>query len=308
MATRVTVTVPSHECTAGATERLHSAIAAATSVFHEVDRACTRFVPTSPLMESNRSPHRWHHVPETLFRAIAEAKQAHDITGGRFDPRVLRRLVALGYTRTLPFGNGDLSVRAEPLRGGHAASMPWRPRLRHASLEVLLGADPIDLGGIGKGLAVRWSSEILAKSVASFLVEAGGDCYCAGLADDDEPWRIAVEDPTGNLEPIAVLSVRDRAVTTSSTRLRRWVAGSRRVHHLIDPATGEPGGRGLVAVTVVGRDPARSEVWSKALFISGRSEIAAVAHRHAIAALWIDEEGSLAMSKAMERYVQWRRT
>jgi len=39
--------------------------------------------------------------------------------------------------------------------------------------------------------------------------------------------------------------------------VRAWLApDGRRVHHLLDPRTGEPGGDGLVAVTVAAPDPA----------------------------------------------------
>ncbi|MBA3875894.1 MAG: hypothetical protein C0498_02990 [Anaerolinea sp.] len=54
--------------------------------------------------------------------------------------------------------------------------------------------------------------------------------------------------------------------------------------HLIDPRTGEPGGNGLVAVTVATRDPAWAEVWSKALFLEGHRAIAAAARARGLAA------------------------
>ncbi len=57
--------------------------------------------------------------------------------------------------------------------------------------------------------------------------------------------------------------------------IHRWAtADGRTVHHLIDPRTGEPGGDGLLAVTVAGPDPAWSEVWSKSLFLAGARAIA----------------------------------
>ena len=307
MATRVTFKVPANSQNPRPTGEIDSVLTAAMHVFHEVDETCTRFEQASPLMKLNRSPQRWHEVPSTLFRAIEEAKRAYDVTHGRFDPRVLRRLVALGYDRTLPFGHEDVRLDGSTRTLERLRLEPWRPRLRYGTNEVLVGEDPIDLGGIGKGLAVRWSSKTIEAALPSFLVEAGGDCYCAGLADDGGPWRIGVEDPTDDHEPICVLGLEDRAAATSSIRLRRWALNGRRVHHLIDPRTGEPGGRGLIAVTVVGKDPARAEVWSKALFVTGRRGIAVLAERWSIPAIWIDEDGSLAMSPSMHRYVQWRR-
>jgi len=139
------------------------------------------------------------------------------------------------------------------------------------------------------------------------MVEAGGDCYCAGVASDGQSWRIGIEDPSGGDEPLAVLSLRDRAATTSSIRLRRWRAGDEAVHHLIDPRTGRPGGKDLVAVTVVGKDPAAAEVDSKTLFLTGRDQIARAARRYGIAALWVDVRGEVGASATMSRYLVWQR-
>lgn len=307
MATRITMNVPLVGRDAAFADRASRACARAADVFKDVDRTCTRFEPQSPLMQANRSPSRWHEVPEPLYLAIREAKRAYDETAGRFDPRVLRRLVSLGYDRTLPFATEDVSTVSSGGRPSSREPRPWRPRFRDAARQVVIGGEPIDLGGVGKGLAVRWASEELGRVAPDFLVEAGGDVYCAGSGPDGEAWSIGVEDPSSPRELLATLAVRDRAVTTSSIRLRKWVADGTRVHHLIDPRTGGPGGRGLVSVTVVGRDAARSEVWSKALFVSGRSGIRALAKRRSIPALWIDEAGTCAMTPAMEQYVRWQR-
>ena len=303
MATRVTIRVPAPGTSDPAIEQ---ACAGALDLFAAVDRTCTRFDATSNLMQANRSPDRWHHVPDHLYHAIEEAKRAYDETHGRFDPRILRQLVALGYDRTLPFGEGELVVDTSmPPRT--KALEPWRPRFREAARMVEIGPLPIDLGGIGKGLAVRWAGEVLATASPSYLIDAGGDCFCAGRMADGTPWSVGIEDPYAPREPIATLELTDRAAVTSSIRLRRWVTSGQRVHHLIDPRTGLPGGQGLMSVTVVGKDPARAEVWSKALFIAGRAQIATLAKHRAIAALWVDQDRRCSMSAAMEPYVQWRK-
>ena len=114
--------------------------------------------------------------------------------------------------------------------------------------------------------------------------------------------------PGGAAGPIAVLQLSDRACATSSVRIRQWHASGRYVHHLVDPRNGLPGGEGLQSVTVVERDPASAEVWSKTLFLSGRDGIAAEAHRKRIAALWVDEDGTIGLSPAMGPYVLWQAT
>lgn len=291
---------------AGSAHTLRSAVEQSMLTFHEVERACTRFDPTSALSRVNASPTRWHAAPPVLLAAIAEAHAAYSRTAGRFDPRVLDALLALGYDSSLVFGSDRVvnSPRSRPGRRGAPTS--WRPRLRHARRAVHLRGTAIDLGGIGKGLAVRWASERLSRVSKDFLVEAGGDCYCAGRAPGGGTWQIGVEDPFGGTAPVAVLALSDRAVATSSTRLRRWRSGGSEVHHLIDPATARPGGDGLRAVTVVGRDPAWAEVWSKVLFLEGARDIAAAARRRGIDALWVDDDGKLATSGSLEAVMIWR--
>ncbi|MGA8295644.1 MAG: FAD:protein FMN transferase [Acidimicrobiales bacterium] len=284
-----------------------TAVEAAIEVFHEVERSCTRFDPNSPLMRANTHPTRWHQVPPVLFEALVEASRAHEYTRGIFDPRVLVHLVALGYDRTLPFSTGSVETNRS-LGAQTPTSGIWRPRFRAASREVHLRGQPVELGGIGKGLAIRWASELLGKVAPNHLIEAGGDCFCAGRAPDDRAgWRIGIEDPLGGDEPVAVLRCEDRAVATSSIRVRRWTAGGRTVHHLIDPRTGRPGGGSLRAVTVVHRDPAVAEVWAKTLFLAGSDAIAALARRRNLAAVWVDESSRTGHAPASEAFLIWSR-
>lgn len=280
---------------------LRRGAAAALEFFDTVEQSCSRFLSTSALTRVNAAPDEWHLVPPALAAMLAEAWWAHRITDGTFDPRVLSALVALGYARRLPTSDVTTSVAPAPIVAGE-----WRPGFCPQSGAVNLGGAPVDLGGIGKGLTVRWASMRMREVTRTFLVAAGGDCYCAGAGPDDgRGWRVAVEDPRGGTDPLAIVRCSDQAVATSSIRVRHWKANGAAVHHLIDPRTGRPGGAGLLAVTVIARDPALAEVWSKALFLRGRTGIAPAAEERAIAALWVDEDGRLCRSDAGAPYVLW---
>ena len=289
------------------TPRAAAAIRAAEQVFRRIETTCSRFDPTSALMVANAEPDQWHVVPQECYDAIAAAADAHRVTRGLFDPRCLRTLESWGYDRTLPFATGTvaLDIPAAPAPSGPAHET-WRPGLDPVAGAVRLGPDPIDLGGIGKGLAVREAAVELRGSGAAVLVEAGGDCSLAGRGPDGDGWSVGVEDPRGSEHPVAVLRLADVGCATSSLRLRRWQVDGRDVHHLVDPRTGEPARSGLVAVTVVGADPARAEVWSKALLLAGAAEAAALADQHRLAALWVDDRGRLTCSPWMEPLVIWR--
>lgn len=172
---------------------------------------------------------------------------------------------------------------------------------------VHLDGSPIDLGGIGKGFAVRRAARALAGAGSAVLVDAGGDEWLGGDGPEGDGWKVGVEDPHGGVDPVLVLSLSDRACATSSIRRRRWAApDGTPVHHLVDPRTGRPGGPGLAAVTVVHRDPVWAEVWSKTLFLAGAVEVEAQAHVRELAAAWVTDTGEVRVSVAMEPYVVWR--
>lgn len=311
MASPVTMQVVAPE--AGA----DGALDAAEAVVREVERTCSRFDPTSALSQANAEPGEWHEVPGTFARAVAEAARAHAETGGLFDPRVHDVLVAWGYDRSLPFAGGAVAVAgqgpAEPAEHVLASRAPWRPQVRRDGGRYLVHLDGarIDLGGIGKGLAVRWAAARLTDAGAGALVDAGGDVAVRGSAPDGGPWRVGVEDPMareGELEmPLLVLAIEDAACATSSTRLRRWRAGGEQVHHLVDPRTGSPGGEGLAAVTVVGPDPAWAEVWSKTLFLHGVEQIRDRAERLGLAVAWAGADGAVGTTAAMDALTLWTR-
>lgn len=306
MATEVTLTVVAPGDVAG------PALQRAAAVFARVEAACTRFRADSPLMVANASCQEWHVVPPECFDAVSAAWQAYRQTGGLFDPRVLDTLVRLGYDRTLPFTDPAARPRpsppsSPPAAGGPLTAQPWRPEFDAARRAVRLGEHPVDLGGIGKGLAVRRAADELAAVGAPFLVEAGGDLAVGGDGPDGQGWLVGVEDPApgpdGDPDLVAVLRLADRSCATSSVRVRHWQVDGRSVHHLIDPRTGASSTTGLHAVTVVGTDAATAEVWSKALFVLGRDAVADTCRARGLAALWVGDDGVVGTSDALHPYL-----
>ena len=296
---------------AGPGPHARDALDRAVEIIREVERSCSRFAPTSPLVRANAAPDRWHLVPQTLASAITEAERAHRETDGLFDPRILDTLLAWGYDRTLPFARElQVTVSAPVGAAGRpepAPATPWRPELVRSldGTRAHLGGTAIDLGEIGKGLAVRWAAAELAGAGSGYLVNAGGDCAFGGRAPDGGPWRVGVEDPAGGLDPLLVLELTDAACATSSIRLRSWVADDAPVHHLVDPRTRRPGGEGLTAVTVVAPDPAWAEVRSKTLFLAGAAGVRARAEELGLAAAWVGSDGAVGTSTALAPMIVW---
>lgn len=273
----------------------------------------TRFDPDSALSRANRAPSAWHEVPAVLADAVAVARSAHRITDGLFDPRVGSTLAAWGYdrtfdriaTQTVDSTVWDIAIHRER-RGTATTRTPWRPQVEGTS--VTFGGSPIDFGGIGKGLAVRNAAAALVGAGGSVLVDAGGDEWLAGPGPDGDAWKVGVEDPLGLVEHVLVLAVTDLGVATSSIGKQRWTVRGVPVHHLVDPRTNTPGGAGLAAVTVLHPDPAWAEVWSKTLYLTGGTDIAAYAEARDLAAAWVTVDGEIGLSSAIRPFVLWQVT
>jgi len=274
--------------------------------FEAAEDAMSRFRDDSELTMLNRSAGTGTAIPVSmrLRRALVAGDRARRITDGRFDPRVLTDLDRLGY-RGAPLGGGH-AVPGGPRPGPVARSGRHEPMLEWVDRGRVAIGRPIDLGGIGKGLTLRWAAARLADvGVANILLEAGGDLVAMGRAPGGEPWQVAIEDPAGGDTPVAVISAVDLAVATSSTRIHRWLLDGRSVHHLVDPRTGRPADGGLAAVSVAGPDPAWAEVWAKVLFVGGLPTIAGEARSRGLAAWWVSLDGTLAMTPAARALTTW---
>lgn len=293
----------------GAAEAAWSAVEAE---FAAVDAALSRFRADSQLTALNRAADAaglsgaagWTHVGRRTAAFLSAAWRAQRMTDGRFDPRVVEVLEALGEHGALPPPALPAAAPASD-RGAR-----WLSRDGRATRFRLVR--PVDSGGLGKGLALRWAAATAVRAApdaAGLLLDAGGDVVTRGSGPVDGAWMIGIEDPAGGDEPIAVIAARDSAVATSSTRVRHWTApDGRAVHHIIDPATGAPASGGLLAVSVAMFDPAWAEVWSKALFVTGASRIGPEARARGLAAWWIEEDGSLHLTPAARSVTAWVRS
>ena len=248
-------------------EHAERSLDAAELEFHRLEALLSRFRDDSELSRLNRDgsiePGR------DLARVVELALEARDRTSGRFDPTVHNALVAAGYDRSfeqLP-AEGDTAPPPPAARG---------VCLRPGRIELEPGVQ-IDLGGIGKGYAAERAAELLALA-GPCLVNAGGDIAIRGGS-----WPVGVEHITLQLD--------SGGLATSGRDRRRWQRGGRELHHLIDPATGEPSETDLLRVTVVAADAVDAEVAAKSLFLAGSKRAAAEANAAGMPAVLVTEDG-----------------
>jgi thiamine biosynthesis lipoprotein len=263
--------------------RVADARAIADAELAAVDRACSRFRPDSELSLLNAAGGADTAVSELFTDLLVTALRAAELTDGDVDPTCGQALEEIGYDRDFALVRAGAG-RPGP-RGPHAGGVPgWRSvRLDRQRRRVRLeNGARLDLGATAKAWAAdRCAQVIAAQTGTGVLVSLGGDMAVAGPPPGDG-WRVRVTDDhaAGPEAPGQTVSIRSGGLATSSTTVRTWDAGGRRLHHIIDPATGQPARSCWRTVSVAAGSCADANTASTAAII--RSEAAAS---------WLDNAG-----------------
>ena len=186
--------------------------------------------------------------PAELVELLGEARRFSELTGGAFDPTVqpLWTLYTDHFSRpdADPDGPATASVKAALALVGCRSVLVSRDRIALAHRGMAL-----TLNGIAQGYITDHIVALLrAGGIGHSMVDMGesraigtrpdGHPWAVGLADPDEPWRIA--------ETIPIV---DQAVATSGGYGFRFDPAGR-FNHLLDPKTGQSADR-YRSVTVV---------------------------------------------------------
>jgi thiamine biosynthesis lipoprotein len=202
-----------------------------------IDRACSRFRPDSELTRVNEADGDAIEVSDLLIEAVEVALRIARATDGAVDPTLGRAIRNLGYDRDFDELGSDVAPPAElpPHPGWRSVSLDRRSR----RIRVPAGVE-LDLGASAKALAADRAATRIADSLGcGVMVNLGGDIAIAGPPPDGG-WRVTVcddhADPASG--PAQSVSISSGGLATSSTTVRRWSAGGRAFHHILDPGTG----------------------------------------------------------------------
>ena len=135
----------------------------------------------------------------------------------------------------------------------------------------------LDLGAVAKGYAGDQVTDIFTQyGITSGIVSLGGNVQALGTKPDGSRWTVGITDPAAPDSLLGTVAAADCAVITSGS-YERFFEGEdgRRYWHILDPADGCPADSGLSSVTVIGKNGARCDALSTALFVMGTEKAAA---------------------------------
>jgi thiamine biosynthesis lipoprotein len=226
-------------------------------------------------------------VTPEVFGLLERAQRLSHATGGAFDITIAPLVRCWGFHT----GRGVLPepeelAEARTKVGMHLVQLDAKEfTVRFARPGVML-----DLGAIGKGYAIERAAELLREAgVSSALLHGGtSTVYALGRAPEEEFWRVAVDYPdrtTGgqagtserqpepaeagvpqtfaikggreseekpNLRPaLTTILLKDEALSVSAIWGKYFRSGAKMLGHIIDPRTGEPAQRAVLAAVVL---------------------------------------------------------
>ena len=234
-------------------------------VAHELDRIEQRlsvYNPGSVISEINRNAfHRRVSLDSEMTDIFEEIELYHTITAGYFDITVKP---VLDFLKT---------------RGGERVAFPAelidKVGFRHVILDkgtirFKKEGVAIDLGGFGKGYAMRKIKELINQMhVSNALLSFGESLVCGiGRHPFGDSWKVSVPGSENQSEGIKVFELRDESLSVSGNSLNNQKKFGNS-GHIFDPVHFSMQSHTGIVVVNSG-EPVKSEILSTALFGAGR--------------------------------------
>ncbi len=237
-------------------------------------------------------------VTPSLFALLERAQKLHAESGGAFDITIAPLVRCWGFMG----GHGQLP-RPEAVARARANVGMSLVHLDRETLRVQFAREGVmlDLGAIGKGYAIERAAEVLREAgVTSALLHGGtSTVYALGHPPGARFWRVAVENPQGRTgaqsvsglrelpgaeqsskevspshaegpgtspAPLAIVPLKDEALSVSAVWGRCFQAEGRTFGHVLDPRTGQPA-TGAVLAAVALPSATETDALSTALLV-----------------------------------------
>ncbi len=253
------------------------------------DALFTTHADAGPLGKLNaRAGQGIQSVPDEVVDVLKLARRYTALTRGAFDVTVRPLLYVWREA-------GNIGQPPSPVALTQALRLVGSDKLRFpAAGAVALPQHgmALDLGGIGKGYGLDRAVERLrGQGVTNALLNFGqSSLWALGRPPGTEGWRLALRRPNGGIAGFVRLV--DRALSVSASLGQSRSIAGKRYGHVIDPRTGRPVERDLMAC-VVAPGAAQAEALSTALLVLGEVEgLALIEGLDGVDGLLLDANGA----------------
>lgn len=276
-------------------DRLFDAI---KKIYLEKEKLLSRFDPDSELLKVNSRLGIYQEVSADLSYLSQKSLEYNKLSQGYFDPRILEMLENVGYEKD--FKTNDFK--------SHEANAESDLLIKNLDDDLkiqdgkVLFRRRMDFSGIAKGyITDQVSAYLLNNGHENFLIDSGGDICAHGKNAEDDFWRVEVEEIP---EEKIILELKNSAVATSGITRRKWEAGGKKYHHLINPKRLDKFEFDLKSVTVVAGNCEEADVMAKALFLMGKEDGLKYSAEKNIRSIFLDYRGDSYLSKSIKDIIK----
>lgn len=246
-----------------------SLAAAVDSVFTAIDQSLSLYQPGSLINRFNAG--KSIMMDEHMQLVISKALWISHVTGGAFDITVKPLVDVWGFGVHRPA----------------AQQAPSKDTLQHILQHIgykylqIKGTQlikkkagvEIDCNGIAQG----YTTDVLARfleqhGITDYLVDVGGELRSKGHNAQQQVWTVGIERPADEMGgyPVQdIISLDNKAITTSGNYRRFFDQGSTRFAHTIDPVSGVAQHNNIISVTVIAKDAITADGFDNALMLMG---------------------------------------
>lgn len=150
------------------------------------------------------------------------------------------------------------------------------------------------LDGIAQGYTVDILADFFkSKQVNRFIIELGGEIYAYGVKPDGESFKVRIQRPYRDSEEGYIVTLQDRAITTSGNYEKYRITDGQHISHHINPATGRTVQNTTISVTVIAKTAMQADALDNYLmFLPPEEAIAFVEKQKEVEAYIIYEENN----------------
>ncbi len=199
--------------------------------------------PASAVSQLNRNGFLPAPPPE-LLRLMSLATAVHEATGGAFDPTIQPLWQLHAAARSGP--------DAEPVPANAVREARTRTGWQHVAfssdrIRFTRRGMALTFNGIAQGFVADRVADLLRRNGFTNVLVDMGEISALGHRRTTEPWHVGIAGVDGTV--VGTVDLSDRALATSAPALTTAATGTQ-PGHIIDPRSGQPGGRwNLVSVS-----------------------------------------------------------
>jgi thiamine biosynthesis lipoprotein len=245
-----------------------------------IEAQLSLYKPESQIAQINaRAAEERVRVSPDIFALLLWAREFWEVSGGSFDPTIAPLVRCWGFMK----GNGarpkDEEIAAARALVG-MEKVEWDRT--NCTIRFARSGMMLDLGSIGKGYALDRAVEILRDAgVENALLHGGTSTIIALGADENSPWKIAIENPHAATEAekvVAVVELKNESLSVSAIWGKYFELEGKLLGHVIDPRTGWPAANTLLGAVIL-ESATATDALSTAVLLAHDSELDHLATR-----------------------------